>query len=211
MLKKKHYKKRIVNKKKQTKNKNKNKNIIKVNVNTSTSGGSGSTSIPYPIYPVAQQMFPTNTPPNVYNVFTKDPVKSTYEPQTENVKETENVRLFTSPRQLPRRSILVPSDDGLTYKSDDGITFSENRDSQIINFDNNPPPNLTSQLVVSRTPLRLREQIREAGEIYQDDEDNENDEANEIEKRREYQRRWRQENRDKIREYNAKSRQNKKK
>ena len=203
MLKKKHHKKRIVNKKKQTKNKNKNKNIIKVNVNTSTSGGSGSTSIPYPIYPVAQQMFPTNTPPNVYIVFTKDPVKSTYEPQTENVRETENVRLFTTPRQNPRRKdILIPIDDG--------ITFSEKDLSQTINFDNNPPPNLTSQLVVSRTPLRLREQIREAGEIYQDDEDNENDEAYEKEKRREYQRRWREQNRDKIREYNARSRQNKK-
>ena len=155
MLKKKHHKKRIVNKKKQTKNKNKNKNVIKVNVNTSTSGGSGSTSIPYPIYPVAQQMFPTNTPPNIYNVFTKDPVKSTYEPQTENVRETENVRLFTTPRQIPRRKeILIPIDDG--------ITFSEKDLSQTINFDNNPPPNLTSQLVVSRTPARLREQVREA-------------------------------------------------
>ena len=203
MLKKKHHKKRIVNKKKQTKNKNKNKNVIKVNVNTSTSGGSGSTSIPYPIYPVAQQMFPTNTPPNIYNVFTKDPVKSTYEPQTENVRETENVRLFTTPRQIPRRKdILIPIDDG--------ITFSEKDLSQTINFDNNPPPNLTSQLVVSRTPSKLREQIREAGEIYQDDEDNENDEENEKEKRREYQRRWREQNRDKIKEYNAKSRQNKK-
>ena len=202
MLKKKHHKKRIVNKKKQTKNKNKNKNVIKVNVNTSTSGGSGSTSIPYPIYPVSQQMFPTNTPPNIYNVFTKDPVKSTYEPQTENVRETENVRLFTTPRQISRRKdIPIPIDDG--------ITFSEKDVSQTINFDNNPPPNLTSQLVVSRTPSRLREQIREAGEIYQDDEDNENDEANVKEKRREYQRRWREQNRDKIRECNAKSRQNK--
>lgn len=149
MLKKKHHKKRIVNKKKQTKNKNKNKNVIKVNVNTSTSGGSGSTSIPYPIYPVAQQMFPTNTPPNVYNVFTKEPVRSNYEPETENVRETES-RQFTFPRQ----NILVPRDDG--------ITFSEKNDSQMINFDNNSPPNLTSQLVVSRSPNRLREQVRDA-------------------------------------------------
>ena len=155
MLKKKHHKKRIVNKKKQTKNKNKNKNVIKVNVNTSTSGGSGSTSIPYPIYPVAQQMFPTNTPPNVYNVFTKDPVKSTYEPQTENVRETENLRQFTIPRQsIPRQNIPVPIDDG--------ITFSENNEVRSINFDNEEPPNLTSQLVVSRTPTRLREQVRDA-------------------------------------------------
>ena len=103
MLKKKHYKKRIVNKKKQTKNKNNNKkNIIKVNVNTSASCGSGSTSILYPIYPVAQQMFQINTPPNIYNVFTKDPVKTTYtEPETENVKETE-LRKFT-PKQIPRK------------------------------------------------------------------------------------------------------------
>ena len=170
MLKKKHHKKRIVNKKKQTKNKNKNKNVIKVNVNTSTSGGSGSTSIPYPIYPIAKQMFPTNNPPNVYNVFTKDPVKSTYEPQTENVRQ------FTIPRQsIPRQNISVPVDDG--------ITFSENNEVRSINFDNEAPPNLTSQLVVSRTPSKLREQIREAGEIYQDDEDNENDEENEKEKR----------------------------
>ena len=157
MLKKKHHKKRIVNKKKQTKNKNKNKNVIKVNVNTSTSGGSGSTSIPYPIYPVAQQMFPTNTPPNVYNVFTKEPVRSNYEPETENVRETES-RQFTSPRQ----TIYVPSDDG--------ITFSENNEGRSINFNNEAPPNLTSQLVDRRTPVRLREQIREAvGESYEDD------------------------------------------
>ena len=157
MLKKKHHKKRIVNKKKQTKNKNKNKNVIKVNVNTSTSGGSGSTSIPYPIYPVAQQMFPTNTPPNVYNVFTKEPVRSNYEPETENVRETES-RQFTSPRQ----TIYVPSDDG--------ITFTENNEGRSINFNNEAPPNLTSQLVVRRTPVRLREQIREAvGESYEDD------------------------------------------
>ena len=154
MLKKKHHKKSIVNKKKQTKNKNKNKNVIKVNVNTSTSGGSGSTSIPYPIYPVAQQMFPTNTPPNVYNVFTKEPVRSNYEPETENVRETES-RQFTTPRRIiPRQNILVPRDDG--------ITFSEKNDSQMINFDNNSPPNLTSQLVVSRSPNRLREQVRDA-------------------------------------------------
>ena len=159
MLKKKHHKKRIVNKKKQTKNKNKNKNVIKVNVNTSTSGGSGSTSIPYPIYPVAQQMFPTNTPPNVYNVFTKEPVRSNYEPEPEpeNVRETES-RQFTSPRQ----TIYVPSDDG--------ITFTENNEGRSINFNNEAPPNLTSQLVVRRTPVRLREQIREAvGESYEDD------------------------------------------
>ena len=157
MLKKKHHKKRIVNKKKQTKNKNKNKNVIKVNVNPSTSGGSGSTSIPYPIYPVAQQMFPTNTPPNVYNVFTKEPVRSNYEPETENVRETES-RQFTSPRQ----TIYVPSDDG--------ITFSENNEGRSINFNNEAPPNLTSQLVDRRTPVRLREQIREAvGESYEDD------------------------------------------
>jgi hypothetical protein len=157
MLKKKHHKKRIVNKKKQTKNKNKNKNVIKVNVNTSTSGGSGSTSIPYPIYPVAQQLFPTNTPPNEYNVFTKDPVRSNYEPETENVRETES-RQFTS----PRRTIYVPSDDG--------ITFSENNEGRSINFNNEAPPNLTSQLVDRRTPVRLREQIREAvGESYEDD------------------------------------------
>ena len=157
MLKKKHHKKRIVNKKKQTKNKNKNKNVIKVNVNTSTSGGSGSTSIPYPIYPVAQQMFPTNTPPNVYNVFTKEPVRSNYEPETENVRETES-RQFTSPRQ----TIYVPSDDG--------ITFTENNEGRSINFNNEAPPNLTSQLVIRRTPVRLREQIREAvGESYEDD------------------------------------------
>ena len=157
MLKKKHHKKRIVNKKKQTKNKNKNKNVIKVNVNTSTSGGSGSTSIPYPIYPVAQQMFPTNTPPNVYNVFTKEPVRSNYEPETENVRETES-RQFTFPRQ----NILVPRDDG--------ITFTENNEGRSINFNNEAPPNLTSQLVVRRTPVRLREQIREAvGESYEDD------------------------------------------
>ena len=157
MLKKKHHKKRIVNKKKQTKNKNKNKNVIKVNVNTSTSGGSGSTSIPYPIYPIAQQMFPTNTPPNVYNVFTKEPVRSNYEPETENVRETES-RQFTSPRQ----TIYVPSDDG--------ITFSENNEGRSINFNNEAPPNLTSQLVDRRTPVRLREQIREAvGESYEDD------------------------------------------
>jgi hypothetical protein len=157
MLKKKHHKKRIVNKKKQTKNKNKNKNVIKVNVNTSTSGGSGSTSIPYPIYPIAQQMFPTNTPPNVYNVFTKEPVRSNYEPETENVRETES-RQFTFPRQ----NILVPRDDG--------ITFTENNDGRSINFNNEAPPNLTSQLVDRRTPVRLREQIREAvGESYEDD------------------------------------------
>ena len=157
MLKKKHHKKRIVNKKKQTKNKNKNKNVIKVNVNTSTSGGSGSTSIPYPIYPVAQQMFPTNTPPNVYNVFTKEPVRSNYEPETENVRETES-RQFTFPRQ----NILVPRDDG--------ITFTENNEGRSINFNNEAPPNLTSQLVDRRTPVRLREQIREAvGESYEDD------------------------------------------
>jgi len=157
MLKKKHHKKRIVNKKKQTKNKNKNKNVIKVNVNTSTSGGSGSTSIPYPIYPIAQQMFPTNTPPNVYNVFTKEPVRSNYEPETENVRETES-RQFTFPRQ----NILVPRDDG--------ITFTENNEGRSINFNNEAPPNLTSQLVVRRTPVRLREQIREAvGESYEDD------------------------------------------
>ena len=157
MLKKKHHKKRIVNKKKQTKNKNKNKNVIKVNVNTSTSGGSGSTSIPYPIYPIAQQMFPTNTPPNVYNVFTKEPVRSNYEPETENVRETES-RQFTSPRQ----TIYVPSDDG--------ITFTENNEGRSINFNNEAPPNLTSQLVDRRTPVRLREQIREAvGESYEDD------------------------------------------
>jgi hypothetical protein len=157
MLKKKHHKKRIVNKKKQTKNKNKNKNVIKVNVNTSTSGGSGSTSIPYPIYPIAQQMFPTNTPPNVYNVFTKEPVRSNYEPETENVRETES-RQFTFPRQ----NILVPRDDG--------ITFTENNEGRSINFNNEAPPNLTSQLVDRRTPVRLREQIREAvGESYEDD------------------------------------------
>jgi hypothetical protein len=157
MLKKKHHKKRVGNKKKQTKNKNKNKNVIKVNVNTSTSGGSGSTSIPYPIYPVAQQMFPTNTPPNVYNVFTKEPVRSNYEPETENVRETES-RQFTFPRQ----NILVPRDDG--------ITFTENNDGRSINFNNEAPPNLTSQLVDRRTPVRLREQIREAvGESYEDD------------------------------------------
>ena len=159
MLKKKHHKKRIVNKKKQTKNKNKNKNVIKVNVNTSTSGGSGSTSIPYPIYPIAQQMFPTNTPPNVYNVFTKEPVRSNYEPEPEpeNVRETES-RQFTSPRQ----TIYVPSDDG--------ITFTENNEGRSINFNNEAPPNLTSQLVDRRTPVRLREQIREAvGESYEDD------------------------------------------
>jgi hypothetical protein len=157
MLKKKHHKKRIVNKKKQTKNKNKNKNVIKVNVNTSTSGGSGSTSIPYPIYPIAQQMFPTNTPPNVYNVFTKEPVRSNYEPETENIRETES-RQFTFPRQ----NILVPRDDG--------ITFTENNEGRSINFNNEAPPNLTSQLVNRRTPVRLREQIREAvGESYEDD------------------------------------------
>ena len=157
MLKKKHHKKRIVNKKKQTKNKNKNKNVIRVNVNTSTSGGSGSTSIPYPIYPIAQQMFPTNTPPNVYNVFTKEPVRSNYEPETENVRETES-RQFTFPRQ----NILVPRDDG--------ITFTENNEGRSINFNNEAPPNLTSQLVDRRTPIRLREQIREAvGESYEDD------------------------------------------
>jgi DNA-binding XRE family transcriptional regulator len=32
----------------------------------------------------------------------------------------------------------------------------------MINFDNNSPPNLTSQLVVSRSPNRLREQVRDA-------------------------------------------------
>ena len=153
MLKKKHYKKRIVNKKKQTKNKNKNKNIIKVNVNTSTSGGSGSTSVPYPIYPIAQQMFPTNNPPNVYNVFTKDPVTSTYEPQAE-------LRQFT----IPRRN---PTQDN-SFQRDDGITFSENDEGRSINFDNEAAPNLTSQLVDRRTPSRLREQIRETlGESYE--------------------------------------------
>ena len=157
MLKKKHHKKRIVNKKTQTKNKNKNKNVIKVNVNTSTSGGSGLTLIPYPIYPIAQQMFPTNTPPNVYNVFTKEPVRSNYEPETKNVRETES-RQFTFPRQ----NILVPRDDG--------ITFTENNEGRSINFNNEAPPNLTSQLVDRRTPVRLREQIREAvGESYEDD------------------------------------------
>lgn len=137
-------------------NKQKIRTRIK-NKNTSTSGGSGSTSIPYPIYPIAQQMFPTNTPPNVYNVFTKEPVRSNYEPETENVRETES-RQFTSPRQ----TIYVPSDDG--------ITFSENNEGRSINFNNEAPPNLTSQLVDRRTPVRLREQIREAvGELYEDD------------------------------------------
>ena len=150
MLKKKHYKKKIP-KKKQPKNKNKNKNIIKVNVNTSTSGGSGSSTIPYPIYPISQQMFPANTPPNIYNVFTKDPVKTTYtEPETENVRETE-LRKFT-PKQIPRKNILI----------DDGITFSEKDESRNINFDAEAPPNLTSQLLVSKSPFRLREEVRTA-------------------------------------------------
>ena len=142
MLKEKHYKKKI-HKKKQPKNnnKNKNKNIIKVNINTSTSGGS---TIPYPIYPISQQMFPFNTPQNIYNVFTKDPVKTTYtEPETENVKETE-LRKFT-PKQIPRQNILI----------DDGITFSEKDESRNINFDAEAPPNLTSQLVISKSPFKL--------------------------------------------------------
>ena len=153
MLKTKHHKKRIVNKKKQTKNKNKDKNIFKVNANTSTSDGLVSTSVPYPIYPVAQQMFPTITPSNVYNVFTKDPVKSNYKSQNENVRETEG-QFITLRRIIPRQNILVSRDDG--------ITFSKKNDNQMINFDNNPPPNLTSQLVVSRSPNRLREQVRDA-------------------------------------------------
>ena len=158
MLKKKHHKKRIFNKKKQTKNKNKNKNknIIKVNVNTSTSGGSGGSTIPYSIYPISQQMFPANTPPNIYNVFTKDPVTSTYEPQTE-------LRQFTIPRRIPTQDNLV--------QRDDGITFSENDEGRSINFDNETAPNLTSQLVDRRTPSRIREQIRETlGESYEEEE-----------------------------------------
>ena len=148
----KHYKNKIPKKKQpKNKNKNKNKNIIKVNVNTSTSGGSGSSTIPYPIYPISQQMFPANTPPNIYNVFTKDPVKTTYtEPETENVRETE-LRKFT-PKQIPRKNILI----------DDGITFSEKDESRNINFDAEAPPNLTSQLVISKSPFRLREQVKDA-------------------------------------------------
>ena len=125
-------------------------------MNTSTSGGSGST-IPYPIYPVAQQMFPTNTPPNIYNVFTKDPVTSTYEPQAE-------LRQFTIPRRNPTQDNSV--------QRDDGITFSENDEGRSINFDNEAAPNLTSQLVARRTPVRLREQIRETlGESYEKEEE----------------------------------------
>jgi len=151
MLKKKYYKKKIPKKKQpKNKNKNKNKNIIKVNVNTSTNGGSGGSTIPYPIYPVSQQMFPTNTPPNIYNVFTKDPVKSNYEPQNENARETE-MRKFT-PKQIPRKNIFI----------DDGITFSEKDESRNIDFDAEAPPNLTSQLVVSKSPFKLREAVRTA-------------------------------------------------
>jgi len=206
MLKKKYYKKKIPKKKQpKNKNKNKNKNIIKVNVNTSTNGGSGGSTIPYPIYPVSQQMFPTNSPPNIYNVFTKDPVKSNYEPQNENTRETENVR----------ETILVPSDDG--------ITFSENNEVRSINFDDEPTPNLRSQLVARTTPVRLREEIRQA--VGEDNEDKErrreylrrqavgedNEDNGDKERRREYLRIWRERNPDKVREYNARSRQNKNK
>ena len=143
--------KKKIPKKKQPKKRNKKRNIIKVNVNTSTSGGSGGSTIPYPIYPISQQMFPANTPPNIYNVFTKDPVKTAYtEPETENVKETE-MRKFT-PKQIPRKNIFI----------DDGITFSEKDESRNIDFDAEAPPNLTSQLVVSKSPFKLREAVRTA-------------------------------------------------
>jgi hypothetical protein len=63
-----------------------------------------------------------------------------------------------------------------------------------------PPSNVRSQLKSSRIPIRL------LGPVSYKETENEE----EKEKRREYQRKWRERNPDKVREYNAKSRANKK-